>query len=219
MAAEGTSRSQVIAAVVHRQVSGLARGYAKGDGEAASAGAASQLAQLRQGNINTPGADPRTWEVTICSIPEELLGREDRPNDAELSIHAAITLFAFHQQSKRTPMHEPGKRFGRAMWELARTRGGGADLDPGTIIRFRQVVTAGSHAMRVRHLRSLVGMLNGSSIPLDYGALAKDLFQLNNPQWATSVSLRWARDFHQRPADSIKNSNDATTKNPEGAQA
>lgn len=48
------------------------------------------------------------------------------------------------------------------------------------------------------HMRSIVQLLRSSSIPLDYPALAQDLYCYQTAHTVASVRLRWGQDFYRR---------------------
>lgn len=152
----------------------------------------SRLAQLRK-----PGkglTDPGNWEA-LEGLPQACVGRGDKPSRAELAGYSALALFALHQQSHRDrSMHENGASIGTALRRI----GGAGDLDPALDRRFKALGTAASMEAAVRHLRGLVAMLKRAGVPLDYGRLAKDLFDLQHPETARAVRLRWGRDFYTR---------------------
>jgi CRISPR system Cascade subunit CasB len=158
--------------------------------------AAATLARLRQ----TPADDVTsggTFDLLYDGLPERLISDRDGPTRAESAIHAALVLYAGHQQSRGEPMHVPGRSLGRAARDLAMIRGDG-ELDESMVRRIHRVATASGSGSRLHQLRSLVALLRAHSIPLDYARLARDLYDLEWPASADTVRLRWGRDLHSR---------------------
>ncbi|WP_265523171.1 type I-E CRISPR-associated protein Cse2/CasB [Oerskovia flava] len=160
-----------------------------------SSTAVATLARLRNNVGRPPGRDPSIWDVTLRDVSPD--ARSDDPTTAERAVHAAMTLFALHQQARDAPMHVRGVGFGRAVWQLGRAR---QDADDGTgpvRRRFNIVVTASSVDDLTHHMRGLVTQMRGESIGLDYGALADDLLQFQRPGQADAVRRRWGRQYHR----------------------
>lgn len=184
-------------------VSSLQRSYLS-DRQALSGSAAAHLARLRRAVGAAPGADPFVWELLFDQWPSELAPRSDAATPAENAAHAALTLFAVHQQSKPSPMHQSGPSMGRAVSRLARPVG--VDEEQRVRRRFNALATAATLTETLHHARGLVTQLRGADIPLDYGRLAADLFLLQSTAHQDQVRLRWGRDYYAtdlntRPAD------------------
>lgn len=47
------------------------------------------------------------------------------------------------------------------------------------------------------HMRGMVQLLRSKNIPLDYPALAEDLFWYQQPEHQAQVRLRWGQDFYR----------------------
>src|SRR4051812_25908583 len=84
--------------LVADRVTGLQARYLAG-----SSSGVGDLAALRRAVTGTPGEDPRTWELTVADVSP--WARDDEPTAAELAAHAALTLYAVHQQSQGRAMH------------------------------------------------------------------------------------------------------------------
>ena len=178
---------------VTTRVNGIQIGWLS-DSKSQAAAAAATLARLRRGVGRSPGGDPLVWAEVFQKWPDELVGRDDTANAYETAAYCAITLFAVHQQSRRTSrMHKPGPSLGQAVGELSR-RSTSADA---VRRRFDMIATAQSLDELVTHGRGMVTLLRGQDIPLDYGLLALQLLRFQQPGTRTSVRLRWARDFHR----------------------
>lgn len=189
----------ILADFVGQRAALLQSGY-----QADSSAAVATLAQLRRIVPRTDGVDPYAWAI-FEEMPERLLGHSDHPGRAELAAIAALTLFATHQQSRRDMgMHAAGRDngLGRAVGRLSRaTRASGVSGVPSVERRFRALTRAADLSAAVQHLRGLVGQLRSERIPLDYRALARDLYDVQRPQSLPGVRMRWIRDFHRSSRD------------------
>jgi len=167
------------------------------------ASASAALARLRRAVTAAPGSIPEVWQDTIGSLPPQLLGHGDEPSWHESAAHAAVTLFALHQQSQRDrDMHVPGRTLGTAAAALRDAKRVDPDtaLDPVTR-RFLALSTSSTPAETLHHLRGFVAQLRDERVPVDYGRLAVDLRRLRSPRGALTVRLQWGRDFaRRRPA-------------------
>ena len=184
----------VLSDYVGRRAAGLQAGY-----QADRPTAVSALARLRRALVANRELDADAWEI-FEGMPEPLMGSGDAPSRAEYAAVAALSLFATHQQSRRDAgMHAPGRdhSLGRAVGALAR-----ASQSQGVERRFRALTRTGNVTAAVQHLRGLVTQLRGARIPVDYGALAADLYRLQVPQTGQSVRMRWTRDYHRPGNDS-----------------
>lgn len=162
-----------------------------------SPGAVRDLAKLRHADINSPGTDPDLWELTLDALPESLQGHGSEPaSPAERAVHAALVLYAIHQQSRPEPMHRKNVGLGQAVRSLSQKRSGGQEWDPGTISRFQHLCRAQSSAIRLENLRGLITLLRSESVGLDYGRLASDLWSIESGNSDRTV-LSWGRQLHR----------------------
>lgn len=163
-----------------------------------SAGAR-QLAALRHAITREPGSSADVWDLEFGGLRSDLVGKGDRPSRAERAVHGALTLYAFHQQSRSEPMHVSGNEHGLGFAMRDLIRGDKARYDnlaEGELPRrFVALVTAESMAEMLHYLRQLVQQLKSAGIPLDYGLLAADLYKLQDAYQADSVRRRWGREF------------------------
>jgi len=121
----------------------------------------------------------------------------DAPTKAERSVFTAMTLYAFHQQSRTKRMHQPGDRFGTALGRLTRKQPSGRTplSEDAVRRRFAVVLTASTYEELLHYLRTLVRLLRDKEIPLDYGRLAADLMAWQSRYGRQGVRLHWSRDF------------------------
>lgn len=166
------------------------------------------LARLRRCPPEDAGADPTLWNVTLAGMPAELRGQGDAPSPSERATHAALVLYALHQQGRDEGAHWPGAPLGQAVGRLARARAHEEDLDASTVQRFHQVALAHDFSQRLYFLRGLIQLLRAERpvIGLDYGLLADDLRALASQETAQrdGVLLRWGRDLHYLPTSTPK---------------
>ncbi len=194
------SRGEMLKDEVGKRVWNLQRAFLAPT-DSGNAEAMATLARLRRCPPDAPGADPSVWAITLGGLPDELRGR-DLPSAAERAIHAALVLYATHQQSKDAPMHQSGIGLGRAVQMLAEARGREGMPDESSIRRLHQVVLANDPSGRLYHLRGLILLMRSEAKPiaLDYRILAADLWRLLDPkQDSDSVLMVWGRDLHNRP--------------------
>ncbi len=165
-----------------------------------TAEAAASLAALRHAKVADPAGDVRVWQITLDGMPEQLLSDSNQgPGPAERAVHAALVLWARHQQSRSKPMHVVGRSLGRAVRELSRTLDQGDEIAASLLRRFHAVATATSQDQRLYHLRSLISLFRAHEVPLDYAQLATDLFVLTTSH-ADAVLMQWGRDLYRRAA-------------------
>ncbi|MGR6924575.1 type I-E CRISPR-associated protein Cse2/CasB [[Actinomadura] parvosata] len=187
--------ADLVADVAAAYVSELQNGYLADRSIAVAA-----LAQLRRGAGKLPEDVPELWGMagTERLYSDQHLSEREALR-AELALFAAITLYALHQQSKPTPMHRAGAELGAAVRQLMPNGG----LDEPIRRRFVRLGTATTPAVLTERLREVVILLRNASIWLDYGILARQLYQAQDPDGLRQVRQRWGRSFHSyRPAGS-----------------
>lgn len=194
--------SERVQALVGSRAARLQREYRAND-----ASAVATLALLRRSVGNAPGYDARIIPFTIEGLyPPFDISLPDEPLPEEMAAHAAMTLFALHQQSRRErSMHERGYSFGRS----ARLLGRHTDRD-GVRRRYNALTTAETWDEILHHARGLVQQFRAAGIPLDYGRFARDLYWLQQPDHAKRVWLAWGRDYYRASGIEDDDESDAT---------
>jgi len=192
---------------ISRRASALQQSYLND-----SSVARANLAELRRSVGRSAGADPVTWGIVFDGFPRRLMGVDDAPSPSEVAAYAALGLLAIHLQSATRPVHLPGVGLGAAVRLLA-SPSDGADREKAVMRRFQSLGTADVLEEVLHHARGLVQQFRhppGGAAPigLDYGLLAEDLVDLQDPAHRDAVRLRWARDLYRsRPASDTTENN------------
>ena len=164
------------------------------------------LAKLRRGIGKTPGSVPELWDATLNGLSEDLISKDGNPTRGEWAVHVALTLFALHQQGKdlkKQCMSRDGAYLGIAVRHLVQSE----EAQNRIKRRFDSAVTSDSMEEFSHHLRGLIQLLKAGDIPLDYPALAEDLYRYQFPDQRDFVRLRWGQDFYRIPGNE-ENNND-----------
>ncbi|MET9229147.1 type I-E CRISPR-associated protein Cse2/CasB [Lentzea sp. NPDC003310] len=180
-----------VGTVVHQRIQVLQEGVlANRSAEVAA------LARLRRGAGKPAGS---LHDILEHTLSEEFVhsGAGDEPTFEENAAHIVLTLWAVHQQSQRTRMHQRGHGLGRAVRRLHPDEPG-PTLTP-VVRRFQTLGTADSLGELVHHTRGMVQLLRAKAIPLDYALLADELVWWQRPRGAAGVRLRWGREFYRAP--------------------
>jgi len=173
--------------------------------------AVADLARLRRALNGSAGSDPTVWSVVFEGWPVDLSAMSDEPTRAEAAAHAAVCLYAIHQQGQRVDgLHQPNWSLGRSVGSLAMRLG--SDSESAVKRRLDAVLTADDLREILHHSRGLITQLRGEKIPLDYALFAKHLYWLQSPVDGDRARLRWARDYYFRP-------NASQRPNPEGERS
>ncbi|KES03759.1 CRISPR-associated protein [Streptomyces toyocaensis] len=203
-----TSASAPPAAVpVHQRVAELTathigswqEGYLNDRSQAVAA-----LARLRRGAGREAGETPDLWnlidtDALHASTAGTRLLSEQEMVRAENALHAALTLWAFHQQSRGAPMHRRHTRerpggLGAAVRRLMPADG----VDEPVRKRLVRAGTAPDLVALTQRLRDIVALLRREDIPLDYALLAGQLYLWQWPDGPAAVRRRWGRSFHEQ---------------------
>ncbi len=152
----------------------------------------SDLAALRRGAGRDAGDVPEMWRYYTT------LRQDGRPTPKLAAEHAALTLYAIHQQSKVRPMHVTGIGLGTAMRTLRLSDKFSQDA---VDRRFAAAATATSFREVCLHLRGLVTQLRTIDQPLDYTRLYRDLIRWQNPEQVASVRRVWGGQYFAASKD------------------
>lgn len=169
-------------------------------GEREQARARGELAELRRSVGRPIESDPlglaRVIEALEPPLDQGLLGAGDAATASERAAYHALTLFAWHMQSAREPMHVPDRSFAGACGVLYR-RTDSDSFKP----RFDAMVLTSSARSRLQRMMEMIALLRGEALGFHYGQFAADLRALDNPERYKKVLMRWGRDFARIPAD------------------
>lgn len=192
-----------VALFTQRKIARLQRSYVgKGPDAAAARGS---LARLRR--LGMPGGT--SWIAVGEDLFEgfsdlDLSGIEEKR--ALNAITAALRLFAYHQQSKTTPMaivrvdEEEGAARHSFGWSCRRIE---FDNDKAKGIRRRMAAIEGTRDIDgvEHHMRSLVMLMRDENVRVDYYLLTRDLFLLQFPHAREDVFIRWGKDYFTTKPD------------------
>ncbi|MEU3978861.1 type I-E CRISPR-associated protein Cse2/CasB [Streptomyces sp. NPDC026672] len=179
--------------------------------------AVATLARLRRGAGKQPHQVPDLLGLIDTGplydeTPDGRPPGEQSLTRAEDAVHVAMTLWALHQQSRSTGMHRPHRTdapggLGAAIRRLM------AERDAGDAVRkrFVRIGTAPNLTILAQRLREIVLLMRDEGISLDYGLLARQLYQWQWPQGPEAVRRAWGRSFHayRDPKDGISTDADA----------
>lgn len=73
---------------------------------------------------------------------------------------------------------------------------GDLEVEARTLRRFNQMATSSDMDELTHHLRGMISLLRSHDIPLDYAALARDLFLYQTIEFQPKVRLKWGRDYY-----------------------
>ncbi|MCM0674873.1 type I-E CRISPR-associated protein Cse2/CasB [Micromonospora phytophila] len=146
------------------------------------------LAALRGGLSREAGAAPAMWPHYTRLQSDGWVTRDLRAE------HAALALFAVHQQSQSRLMHQPNIGLGLA---VAKLRVSGKFTADAVDKRFGAAATATSFTEVVAHLRGLVSQLRTLSPAqaLDYTLLFRDLRDWQDQDRVHAVRRRWGAQY------------------------
>lgn len=195
------SPRQRVTALAAAHVAALQQGYLDDRSPQVAA-----LARLRRGAGREAGQLPDLWSLVdtgpLHHTPEGARPlRESELVRAEDALHAALTLYALHQQSRPTRMHRTGGRHGGIGAAVRRMMQPG-DIDEPLRKRLVRAGTAPDLTTLSQRLRDIVLLLRREDIPLDYGLLAGQLYTWQRPGGADTVRREWGRSFHAWHDDS-----------------
>lgn len=199
-----TQRRTAMYQHVSRRLDALQRGYLENTSSAVAA-----LAKLRRGVGKQPGdlIELAEWTAPGLFIVDY---DSDEVTPEEQSAHAAMTLYALHQQSHRNEgMHRSGRSFGAAARELRLKLGERGEA--GVLRRFNAIGTATDSTELMRHARGLIQQFRTNDIWMDYALFADDLLKLMNPATAADVRNRWGRHFYRPQRNSATETQPSTT--------
>lgn len=116
--------------------------------------------------------------------------------------------YAVHQQSKgqgvaQKYQTDPSSRmtFGRACRRITPD----PEQAKGVLRRLRVVESASDFNGVVRGVRTLIMLMRGADVQIDYGSLARDLYLIQLPSQRGKVFQSWGRDYYYSKQSSNNN--------------
>ncbi|MGW5969488.1 type I-E CRISPR-associated protein Cse2/CasB [Streptomyces sp. NPDC055186] len=186
-----------VARLAAGHIDDLQRGYLADRSRAVAA-----LARLRRGAGREAGQLPDLWSL-IDTGPLHQTPEGARPMSeselvrAEDALHVALTLYALHQQSRRSGMHQPDRPdHRRGLGAAVRRMMKPGEIDEPVHKRLVRAGTAPDLATLAQRLRDIVVLLRREDIGLDYALLAGQLYTWQRPGGADTVRREWGRSFH-----------------------
>lgn len=195
-----------VAKFVHARVNSIQNDYLSATNKSRGA---RKLATLRHASTMPIGSNVDAWPLEFEGLPLELVGKGPDPSPGENAVHAALTLYALHQQGQSRPMHANGRGFGGAVRQLVlQGKEHYSNLEIGEMPRrFRAFITAESMEETLHYARQIVQQLRGAAISLDYAKFAVQLYDLQNPYREDRVRLAWGREYASTSVSEADESN------------
>lgn len=198
-------RANEVALFTQKKIARLQRAYVGKGSDAADARAS--LARLRR--LGMPGGT--SWVSVGDDLFEGILDLDLSEVDerrALCAITAALRLYAYHQQSKDSPMaitssseetRAQRRSFG---WSCRRIE---YDKDKAKGVRRRMAAMEGVRDMDgiEHHMRTLIMLMRDKGVSVDYYQLTRDLFLLQFPSARGDVFMRWGRDYFTTVSDDV----------------
>ncbi|MFF9345397.1 type I-E CRISPR-associated protein Cse2/CasB [Streptomyces sp. NPDC014773] len=191
------SVTDLVTRLAQEHLSRWQRGYLSDDAKAVGA-----LARLRRGAGKPAEQLPDLWDLLDTQALHDTR-RDGHPLSetelarAEDALHTALTLWALHQQSRSTGMHQPHRHdrprgLGAAVHRLMPAN----DIDDSLRKRLVRAGNAPDLTALAQRLRDIVTLLRREDVLLDYALLAGQLYQWQRPGGADRVRIAWGRSFH-----------------------
>ncbi|MFJ3159694.1 type I-E CRISPR-associated protein Cse2/CasB [Streptomyces kanasensis] len=208
-------RLGIVGRLASARITQLQKGYMNDD-----AAAVATLARLRTAAGKDAMSIPQLWGLVDTSPlyerPKDPAVRPLREHElrwAEQAFHTALSLWAVHQQSRRTGMHHGARAYGGELGAAVRRLMPANEINEAVHKRFVRAGTAPSWPRLAQRLRDLVVLLRQADVPLDYALLADQLYTWQQPGGPQAVRAAWGRSFNAyRPAtDAAGTDNDNTT--------
>ncbi|MEU0133095.1 type I-E CRISPR-associated protein Cse2/CasB [Streptomyces sp. NPDC006296] len=160
------------------------------------------LARLRRGAGRGAGQLPDLWNLIdtgpLHAPPDDARPlRENELVRAEDALHVSLTLWALHQQSRPTGMHQTDRKdHRRGLGTAVRRMMTPGEIDEPLRKRLVRAGTAPDLTSLAQRLRDIVVLLRRADIPLDYALLAGQLYTWQRPGGADAVRREWGSSFH-----------------------
>jgi CRISPR system Cascade subunit CasB len=172
------------------------------------------LATLRLGAGREPGDVSGLWRHYRVVVPDNVaaLGTIHPDLAAE---HVALTLFAVHQQSQNTRMHQTGSPLGTSLRAL---RVSAFKDNPEALDRRVNAAAATDSVKELAvHLRGLVKLLRDQQIPLDYTTLVEDLAGWHYQDARGRARRRWGAQYYVWTSAGAEGTDDSSGSDASGS--
>ncbi|WP_282802295.1 type I-E CRISPR-associated protein Cse2/CasB [Secundilactobacillus kimchicus] len=177
------------------------------------------LAYLRQSKSMTSPKAMMVLPDFMRFMDADMISQSGELTRAEVAVFTAVRLYAFHQQSKDVSVYGPvntntndseeplGKQIFTVLRELRKNLKTRQALDG----RVQQILGATNIASVNNSLNQLIRIIKSAdlSIPIDYGLLARDLFDFQmSYEQANRVRLRWGQQYFKNIVDDQTDNNE-----------
>ncbi|MFJ4518310.1 type I-E CRISPR-associated protein Cse2/CasB [Streptomyces sp. NPDC088816] len=186
-----------VARLAAGHIAALQRGYLDDQSHAVAS-----LARLRRGAGREAGQLPDLWALIdtgpLHETPDGARPLSERELvRAEDALHVALTLYALHQQSRRSGMYQADRpdRW-RGLGAAVRRMMKPGEIDEPVHKRLVRAGTAPDLPVLAQRLRDIVVLLRREDIQLDHALLAGQLYTWQWPSGADTVRREWGRSFH-----------------------
>ena len=198
------SRKEEVGSFVNRKIYFLQKETGLGNSNAA-------LANLRRGIGYEPGELPQLFGIVLLDFPEKFMSENGVATKEEWACYVALTLYALHQQGydiKNQSMHiEQDESVGAAMLKFALSNED-SNAEQRMLQRLQRLATSIDRKELAYHLRGIIQLLRTKGIPMNYGRLAKDLYEIQFSEGKKQVCLKWGQDFYKRTNKKGEKEND-----------
>ncbi|MFC8981012.1 type I-E CRISPR-associated protein Cse2/CasB [Streptomyces sp. NPDC057411] len=208
---------KLVADFAHQQIGHWQRGYITDQAKAVAA-----RARLSREAGKSAAEVFDLWDLVDLESLRSMRG-DGRPlSEAELAraeeaLLMAFTLWALHQQSRSTGVHQLD-RSGRprGLGAAVRRLMPAGEIDDALRKRLVRAGKASDLATLAKRLRDIVLLLRREDVPLDYSLLAGQLYQWQWPGGMSTVRTAWGRSFHaSREKDGKGAKGDKETQEPQ----
>lgn len=161
--------------------------------------AKAELAQLRQSLNLHIGENPIAYGFVFDNTDPRLVGKSDKPTDAEKAMFYSLCLFALHMQGN-SKAHMQGVSIAAAAAQIAAHDNKPFSEHP-IRRKFSTLASASTVEDAVLISRGLIQQAKSKGISIDYGKFAADIFCLASNSYRNRVLLQWSRDISRNIAE------------------
>ncbi|KOG31855.1 MULTISPECIES: type I-E CRISPR-associated protein Cse2/CasB [Streptomyces] len=188
---------KLVSDLAHQRIGAWQRGYTTDQAKAVAA-----RARLSREAGKTAAQVFDLWDLVDLDALQQARA-DGRPlSEAELeraeeALLMAFTLWALHQQSRSTGVHQLNKNGSpRGLGSAVRRLMPASEIDDALLKRLVRAGKASDLPTLAQRLRDIVLLLRRADAPLDYALLAGQLYQWQWPGGTDAVRTAWGRSFH-----------------------